>query len=177
MKSDSPASTPSPDGPPDRAVRTASTPDGLITPVCAIFRRFLKKQNLRFTTERALILEAVMSKPGVFEADELYEEMRTHAARASRATIYRTLKHLLEAGIVREVLIDPGRAHYAMSFGTAPKGHLVCVGTDRVVEFPTERLDAIMQEVCAQHGFDPVSHRFVIYGVSPEARQNETDPS
>ncbi len=138
--------------------------------MCSIFRRFLKQQNLRFTTERALILEAVMSKPGVFEADALYEEMRSQAIQASRATIYRTLKHLREAGIVREILIDPARAHYAMSFGTASQGHLVCIKTDRIVAFPTEKLDALMQEICDEHGFEPVNHRFVIYGISPDAK-------
>lgn len=168
---------------PDPVVRTADAADGLITPVCSIFRRFLKRQNLRFTTERAMILEAVMSKADVFEADELYAEMRSavpggrsaaasasdRATTVSRATIYRTLKHLLEAGIIREVLIDSGKAHYALSFGGRPTGHLVCVETDRIVAFPTERLDALMREVCAEHGFTPVSHRLVVYGVSPEA--------
>ena len=151
--------------------------------MCSIFRRFLKRQNLRFTNERALILEAVMSKPDVFEADELYAEMRSATVgggsatakqtTVSRATIYRTLKHLLEAGIIREVLIDSGKAHYAMSFGGQPTGHLVCVETDRIVAFPTERLDELMREICAQHGFTPVSHRLVVYGVSPEASAGE----
>jgi len=164
---------------PAPVVRTTDAADGLITPVCSIFRRFLKRQNLRFTTERAMILEAVMSKPDVFEADELYAEMRStppdergvaeKPTTVSRATIYRTLKHLLEAGIIREVLIDSGKAHYALSFGGQPTGHLVCVETDRIIAFPTERLDALMREVCAEHGFTPVSHRLVVYGVSPEA--------
>ncbi len=163
----------------DPVVRTADAEDGLITPVCSIFRRFLKRQNLRFTTERALILEAVMSKADVFEADDLYAEMRGAVPESrgagekpttvSRATIYRTLKHLLEAGIIREVLIDSGKAHYAQSFGGRPTGHLVCVETERIVAFPTERLDALMREICAEHGFEPVSHRLVVYGVSPEA--------
>ena len=181
-----PADAPAPR--PDPVVRTADAEDGLITPVCSIFRRFLKRQNLRFTTERALILEAVMSKADVFEADELYAEMRSTApdgrpavekpTTVSRATIYRTLKHLLEAGIIREVLIDSGKAHYALSFGGHPTGHLVCVETDRIVAFPTERLDALMREVCAEHGFAPVSHRLVIYGVSPEASAVEgADPA
>jgi hypothetical protein len=32
---------------------------------------------------------------------------------------------------------------------------------------------ALRDRVCKEHGFDPVSHRFVIYGVSPEAQQHE----
>jgi Fur family ferric uptake transcriptional regulator len=147
--------------------------DLLITPICAIFRRFLKRQGLKFTTERAQTLDVVLGKEGVFEADELLDEMKQAGHRVSRATVYRTLKHLLEAGIIREVLIDSQRAHYELAYGKAPKGHLVCVETQRIVEFPTTELDAVMQRICAEHGFDPVSHRFVIYGVSPEAKKDE----
>ncbi|MEM6854405.1 MAG: transcriptional repressor [Planctomycetota bacterium] len=147
--------------------------DLLITPICAIFRRFLKRQGLKFTTERAQTLDVVLGKDQVFEADELLDEMKSAGHRVSRATIYRTLKHLLEAGIIREVLIDSGKAHYELAYGKAPKGHLVCVETQRIVEFPTAELDALMEKLCAEHGFDPVSHRFVVYGVSPEAQGGE----
>ncbi|MEM9418260.1 MAG: transcriptional repressor [Planctomycetota bacterium] len=147
--------------------------DMLITPICAIFRRFLKRQGLKFTTERAQTLDVVLGKDHVFEADELLDEMKSAGHRVSRATIYRTLKHLIEAGIIREVLIDSSKAHYELSFGKAPKGHLVCVETQRIVEFPTAELDALMQRICEENGFDPVSHRFVVYGVSPEAQKAE----
>ena len=34
----------------------------------------------------------------------------------------------------------------------------------------------MVERVCAEHGYDPVSFRFVIYGVGPEAkRQAEAD--
>jgi Fur family ferric uptake transcriptional regulator len=118
--------------------------DLLITPICAIFRRFLKRQGLKFTTERAQTLDVVLGKEGVFEAEDLLEEMKAAGHRVSRATVYRTLKHLLEAGIIREVLIDSNRAHYELAFGRAPKGHLVCVETQRIVEFPTTELNALM---------------------------------
>ncbi len=144
--------------------------DALIFPVCAIFRRFLKKQGLKFTGERARILDVVLSKESVFEADELLDEMRRAGHRVSKATIYRTLKHLLEAGIIAEVLIDSKMAHYRLSFGRKPMGHIVCVETNRIVEFDASELTEIAQRLCAQHGFDLLSHRFVIYGVSPEAK-------
>ncbi len=149
----------------------ALTDDLLITPICAIFRRFLKGQGLKFTTERAQTLDVVLSKPGVFEADELLEEMKQAGHRVSRATVYRTLKHLIEAGIIREVLIEANRAHYELAIGKSPKGHLVCVQTQRIVEFPTAEFDELMRRICAENGFDPISHRVVVYGVSPEARQ------
>jgi Fur family ferric uptake transcriptional regulator len=154
-------------------VTAVSEDDGLIQPMCAIFRRFLKRQGLKFTTERAFILDAVLSKQGVFEADELLAEMKDAEHRVSKATIYRTLKHLLEAKIIKEVLIDSSRAHYQLAFGRKATGHLVCMETNQIIEFPTEELNALMERVCKEHGYDPLSHRFVIYGSSPAAKATE----
>ena len=142
-------------------------------PMCAIFRRFLKRKGLKFTTERAMILDTVLGKDGVFEADELLNEMRDADHRVSKATIYRTLKHLLEAKIIKEVLIDSTRAHYQLAFGQKATGHLVCLETNQIIEFPTEELDALMNKVCKEHGYEPLSHRFVIYGSSPAAQATE----
>jgi Fur family transcriptional regulator, ferric uptake regulator len=147
--------------------------DQMILPLCAIFRRFLKRQGLKFTTERAKILDAVLAKVGVFEADELLQEMRAADQRVSKATIYRTLKHLMEAKIISEVLIDSRQAHYRLSFGKEPKGHLVCVETNQIIEFSAGDLTELRDRLCKEHGFDPVSHRFVIYGISPEAQKAE----
>jgi len=143
----------------------------IVMPLCAIFRRFLKRQGLKFTPERAKILNAVLSKEGVFEADQLLYEMRHEGDRVSKATIYRTLKHLLEAKIITEVLIDSKQAHYQLCFGKEAKGHLVCLETSKVTEFPTNEINQIFERVCREHGYEPVSYRFVIYGLSPEGKK------
>lgn len=147
--------------------------DQMILPLCAIFRRFLKRQGLKFTNERALILDAVLAKSGVFEADELLQEMRAADHRVSKATIYRTLKHLMQARIISEVLIDARQAHYRLSFGKEPVGHLVCVETNQIIEFSAAELTELRDRLCKEHGFEPVNHRFVIYGISPEAQKAE----
>lgn len=149
------------------------TDEPMILPLCSIFRRFLKREGLKFTPERAKILDAVLSKEGVFEADQLLYEMRDAQHRVSKATIYRTLKHLIEAKIITEVLLDSKQAHYQLSFGREAKGHLVCLETNRIVEFTTPELKTLSERICREHGFNPVSYRFVVYGVSPEATQAE----
>ena len=154
--------------PPDS--NTSSVSDAPFTPLCAIFRRFLKRQGHKFTPERAIILNAVLTKKGVFEADQLLFEMRQAGQRVSKATIYRTLKHLVEAKIINEVLLDSKQSHYELCYGRETKGHLVCVESNRVVEFSTPELAALAQKICKQHGFEPVSHRFVVYGVSSESK-------
>ena len=70
-----------------------------MAPLCAIFRRHLKEQNLKYTPERADILNAIIERDEIFEAETLMHEMRSQGDRVSKATVYRTLKLLQEAGI------------------------------------------------------------------------------
>jgi len=146
------------------------TDDDMILPMCAVFRQFLKRHALKFTPERAMILDAVLAKEGVFEADQLAYEMRQAGHRVSKATIYRTLKHLIEAGIVMEVLIDSKHSHYRLSMGREPRGHLVCIETNQIIEFALPELTALRDRIAREHGYDPISFKFVVYGVSPEGR-------
>jgi Fur family ferric uptake transcriptional regulator len=143
----------------------------IIAPLCSIFRRFLKKQGLKFTTERALILNAVLAKEGLFEADQLVYEMHdSDAARSvSKATVYRTLKHLVEAGIIREVPLDSKQAHYQMIYGRRMTDHLVNVSTAEVIEFHAPELLALRDKIAAEHGLKAVGHRFLVYAVDPNA--------
>ena len=137
-----------------------------------MFRRFLKKQGLKFTTERAVTLDAVLARDGVFEAEELLVELQqSHPDhKVSKATVYRTLKHLLEAGIIAEVLLDSTRAHYQLAYGRPNVGHLVDVEGDAIHAFPTDELQELADRICAEHGLDPVSYRFVVYGAKPESK-------
>jgi Fur family transcriptional regulator, ferric uptake regulator len=146
----------------------------LIQPLCAIFRRFIKRQGLKFTPERALILNAVLGKDGIFEAEELLYEMRQASHRVSKATIYRTLKHLVDARIISEVLIDADRTRYQLSFGRTPKGHLVCVESGKIVEFEDPALTELRDAICQKFGYEPLSFQFTVYGRSPQARAAES---
>ena len=147
----------------------ADTQDAIIQPLCAIFRRFLKKRGLKFTGERATILDAVLAKDGVFEVDQLMFEMHQAGYRVSKATIYRTIKHLVESGIIQEVLLDSRQAHYQLIYGRKPMDHLVCMETGRIIEFHDDELAKIRARIARQHGLKAVGHRFLIYGVSPDA--------
>lgn len=149
-----------------------STPDALpYEPVCALFRRYLHGQKLKFTPERAMILDAVLRQTALFEADQLLDELKKLGYRASRATAYRTLVHLQDAGILKQVFFDNKQSYYEVIAGRQAHDYLICVETGRVVEFASDRLRKLRDEICREHGFDPLSHQFHIFGISPEAQK------
>src|SRR3954468_1543810 len=139
-------------------------------PVCAIFRRYLHGQQLKFTPERAMILDAVLRKEGLFQAEQLVSDLHGLGHRVSRATAYRTLAHLQDAGILKQVFFDNKQSYYEVIAGRQTHDYLICVTTGKVIEFNSEKLKSLRDEICKQHGFEPLSHRFQIFGVSPEAR-------
>jgi len=143
-------------------------------PVCAIFRRYLRGQKLKFTPERAMILDAVLRKTALFEAEQLVVDLRQLGHRVSRATVYRTLAHLQDAGILKQVFFDNKLSYYDVIVGRQIYDYLICVTTGKVIEFSSDKLKKLRDEICAQHGFEPLSHQFHIFGLSPEAKANGT---
>ena len=60
---------------------------GVMAPLCSVFRRHLKSQNLKYTPERADILNAIIEHDGLFEADSLMHEMVQDGYQVSKATL------------------------------------------------------------------------------------------
>ncbi len=139
-----------------------------MAPLCSVFRRYLRSLNLKYTPERADMLNAVMEQDGLFEADSLMDSMRQGGHRVSKATLYRTVKLLREAGIIQEVLIDGKQSHYQLIYGRKPIDALVCMRSGKRIEFNSGEVTQLRDVVCENFGWEPVGHRFVIYALSPE---------
>src|SRR3954470_15348351 len=57
-------------------ISTARQPEAMpYEPVCAVFRRYLHGKKLKFTPERAMILDAVLRKQGLFDAEQLVRDV------------------------------------------------------------------------------------------------------
>src|SRR5208282_314787 len=99
---------------------------------------------------------------------------KVSSQRVSRATVYRTLNHLQDAGIVKQVFFDNRQSYYEVIVGRETHDYLICVATGRVIEFNSQRLRQLRDEICREHGYQPLSHQFHVFGVSPEARSSAT---
>ncbi|MDP7071052.1 MAG: transcriptional repressor [Phycisphaerales bacterium] len=147
------------------------TPDlpPILAPLCAVFRRHLKSCSLRYTPERADVLAAVMDSEDLFDADALLDRMRADGANVSKATVYRTLRLLQDAGILTPfMLLDAKVTHYQLAYGRTPKDYLVCVRTGRFEAINSDEVVALRDRLADERGWEVSGHRFVIYGASPE---------
>lgn len=125
-----------------------------------------------------MMLDAVLRKDGLFEPETLITDLKQLGHRVSRATVYRTLSHLQDAGIVKQVFFDNKRSYYEVIVGRQAYDYLICVSTGRVIEFSSEKLRKLRDEICREHGFEPLSHQFHVFGLSPEGKAlNEAESS
>lgn len=129
-----------------------------------IFANYLKSRRLRVTRQRRLVLESALGRSPYFQADELYLGMRQRGARVSRASVFRTLRLLVEAGLLHEVLDGEKHSHYESGGSGAHHGHMVCDSCGRVIEFETPDIETVRRTVCQPSGFVPDTYRAYILG-------------
>lgn len=140
-----------------------SLPDDIIEPLCAVFRRSLKDVGLKYTPERAQILDTIIELDGLFEADQLLEEVKSKGFRVSKATVYRTLKLLEDAGIIQRVLFDREQSHYQLAYGRKGNTLLVRMDTGEVEVLDLPELVALRDALCRVRGLRAEGHRLQIF--------------
>lgn len=129
------------------------------------FAEFLQSRGKRLTQQRQALLEIIYKQHEHFDADALVEELRRQGdKKASPSTVYRTLKELVDAGLLRQMTLN-GRAVYEHDYGYPQHDHLFCEKCEKLIEFQHEDLKSLRDAVAAQHNFRVTGHRLIITGV------------
>lgn len=158
--------------PPIDETETAAVPT-IFEPLCAVFRRRLKAEGQKYTPERARVLDAVIRMEGPFEAEQLVADLRDSGYRVSKATIYRTIKLMQDAGIVQRVLGGDDVPRFQMIYGSRPDDTVVRVDTDEIINIDVPELIELRDKICAKLGLTPTSHRFQIFATGKGDNSND----
>ena len=130
------------------------------------FGSYLERKGLKSTPERRSIVKEVLSIIEHFDPEVLQARLRRKGVRVSRATIYRTLEHLINSGLVRKTSLD--LEHKTSFYENTPvrhhHEHMVCLGCGTVIEFTSPKIEALQDEVCRKFRFRPIRHTHQIMG-------------
>ncbi|MCZ6670495.1 MAG: transcriptional repressor [Acidobacteria bacterium] len=129
-----------------------------------IFRQYLKRKNLRETVERRTILAEVRSLHKHFTVDDLQFRFRKRRRTVSRATLYRTLIHLVESGLVRKLDLGQREAIFEYQFNHAHHEHMICLKCGKVIEFTNHEMERLQEAACRARRFRAVRHYLQILG-------------
>ena len=136
------------------------------------FREYLlsRPKPQRFTGQQRAMVAHIFSKHHHFDADQLIDDMKVAGLEVSRATVYRTLAKLVDAGLLRRIELGP-RMCYEHDYGYPQHEHMRCDQCGRMIEFQSPDIESATREVCRQHQFNATGHTFIIRGTCAECNR------
>tara|TARA_A100001037_G_scaffold296842_1_gene317920 strand:- start:1156 stop:1701 length:546 start_codon:yes stop_codon:yes gene_type:complete len=118
------------------------------------FMEFLERKDLRITNQRRVIIDTVFDTDEHFTAEQLLDWSRERDSSISRATVYRTLPLLTESNLVHEMDFGKPYKFYDPNYSDSPNhNHLICEDCEKIVEFDSEKIEEIEQEIGHNLGF------------------------
>ncbi len=135
-----------------------------------LFRSYLHQQHLPLTHQREAIAMSLFESEHHLSVDDLAEVLRGRGDHVGKATIYRTLNLLVQAGLARELDFGEGFKRYEHQAGEARHDHLICTSCGKVVRFARPDLDVLQADIADKLGFSAQSRRLKIYGVCAQCR-------
>lgn len=135
------------------------------------FNRYLRQQGLKLTTQRERIVRRVLKITKHFSAEELFDLLRKDRSRISKATVYRTLSLLVEAGLLDEHDFELGHKLYEQSVRDEHHDHLICVACRAIFEFHNHEIERLQEQVAAERDFAITYHTHQIFGTCSEYRR------
>lgn len=117
----------------------------------------------RVTRQRLLVADALAASGRRLTADQLYRSLRRRVPGIGRATVFRTLETLVEAGVARRLELD-GHVYAYVACLPAHHHHLACTRCGRVEEIDEAYVRPITQRLAADMGFEIDDARLDFYG-------------
>lgn len=128
--------------------------------------------------KRDLIVNVFLRQEGHLSADDLVDLIRREDHKISRATVYRTLQWMVDAGIARKVDFGEGRFRFEHSYRHPRHFHLICKSCNTSFEFLSSDIEALLEEVASARNFSARQSVLQIYGTCEACRtgrRNDVD--
>ena len=122
------------------------------------------------SSKRDFIVNAFLRQEGHLSADDLVDLIRKEDRGISRATVYRTLQWMMDAGIARKVDFGEGRFRFEHSYRHPRHFHLICKTCNQSFEFLSSDIEALIEEVAAARNFAGKQSVVQIYGTCEECQ-------
>jgi Fur family ferric uptake transcriptional regulator len=125
----------------------------------------LKKCNdagIRMTAQRSLIIETLIGSDDHPDADQVYRRAVERDESISLPTVYRTLNLLDDAGIIKKINMNDGKARFESVRGD--HDHLIDADNGHIHEFYNRELKKILESIAENMGYEVIDHRIEIVG-------------
>ncbi|WP_262029409.1 Fur family transcriptional regulator [Microvirga sp. Mcv34] len=116
------------------------------------------------TGQRRIIARVLDSADDHPDVVELHRRAAEVDDRISLSTVYRTVKLFETEGILDRLDFRDGRSRYEQA-AREHHDHLINLETGDVIEFRSEEIEALQNEIAKRLGYKVVYHRLELYAV------------
>lgn len=136
------------------------------------FKQLLKKNGLKFTIQREVILEALYNSDEHLTPEALHKKIQEQYPdlKTGIATIYRTLGLLENEEIVTSLSFGAQGKKYELS-AKEHHDHMICTECGSITEFVDEEIEKRQHLIAEQHGFLMKDHSMQLYGICAECQK------
>lgn len=121
-------------------------------------------KGMRMTDQRRVIARVLGASQDHPDVEELYRRASAIDDKISISTVYRTVKLFEDAGIIERHDFREGRSRYEQ-VPDEHHDHLIDVNSGAVIEFRSEEIEQLQEEIARRHGFKLVGHRLELYAI------------
>ncbi|PLY12750.1 transcriptional repressor [Sulfurimonas sp. CVO] len=136
------------------------------------FKALLKKNNLKFTIQREVILETLYNSDEHLTPESLHNliQEKFPNLKTGIATVYRTLSLLEESDMVTSLSFGAQGKKYELG-AKHHHDHFICKMCGSIIEFVDEKIEERQRKIADELGFDMQDHSMQIYGICKECQK------
>ena len=124
----------------------------------------MAEHGLKRTRQREVILDTFLELDEHTTIDGLLEAVQRVYPAVGYATVYRTLRLFVDAGVAKERRFGDGPAMYEPAEPDHHHDHLICTTCGKIFEFEDELIEERQVLVAQQLGLRLTNHRMTLYG-------------
>ncbi|MBN1583742.1 MAG: transcriptional repressor [Anaerolineae bacterium] len=132
----------------------------------------LRQGGYRLTQPRLAVLQVLEKNDEGLNPEAIYQQGKTICPSLGLVTVYRTLDLLTELGLVRRV--HSGHRCHSYACAGSDRHHLICQACHRVIEFPCNGLDGLIESVRRRTGYTITEHLLELSGLCPECQDGKS---
>ena len=137
------------------------------------WRTYVQDRRLNITAQREAIVEQFLRTRDHVSIDELLTKVRKRQPKVGYATVYRTLKLLVDSGLAVERQFGDGQARFEVVGDH--HDHLICVHCGLILEFEDDEIERLQDRIATRlGGFTVLRHRHELYGLCPKQAGDPT---
>lgn len=126
------------------------------------YEKELRRQKVRITRQRSAILGIISETEDHPDALEIFRRAVAVDPSISLSTVYRTMKLLGDMGAIHRHAFEGGPSRF--EHAADHHDHLIDIETGDVIEFKSDRIEELQNEIAKSLGYDIVHHRLELYG-------------